>query len=510
MRSKKAVLNMFYSLMLQIITIVSSFIVPRIIIETFGSSVNGLTSSITQFLGLLTLLQSGVGGVVVASLYKPLADRDELKVSNIIKATENFFKKIAYITIVYICVLVIVFPLLIDNNYNFMYIPSLVVIIGIGTLAQYYFGITYQMLLQADQRSYIYSIIQMGGVIANTIIVLVLIKIGAGIHIVTLGSSSVFLIRPLLLKIYVIKKYRIDKECLPDQKAISQRWAGMGHTVAFFVHSKTDIFLLTVFTNLKEVSVYSVYAIVVTGLNMLISNVARAAQAAFGNMIAKDEHDVLKRNYEAYVCLTHILTVTLFTSAVVLIIPFITIYTNAFQDANYIRPLFGYIFLASEGMYCLRQPYHLIIISAGHYRQTRNGAFIEATINIVVSLVLIKPFGIVGVAIGTLFAMMFRTVDYVVYLKQNILYAKIGDFLKRMIISSVTVAIIILLTRNIMFINMGTYSKWLGQALYVTLIAVIVTLGVNLIFYRTEIISILKILKGLAKNNKRKKVINNG
>jgi O-antigen/teichoic acid export membrane protein len=492
---------MICSLFLQIITIVSGFIVPKMLIETFGSSVYGLTSSIVQFLGFMTLLQSGVGGVVIASLYKPLANRDNIKISSIIKAAENFFKKIAYITILYVCVLVTVFSFLLKIDYNPIYIFALIVIIAIGTFAQYFFGITYQLLLQADQKSHIYSIVQMGGVIANTIFVVLLVNIGAGIHIVKLGSSLVFLIRPLMLKIYVTKKYRIDTACLPDLKAISQRWSGMGHTVAYFIHTRTDIFLLTLFTNLKEVSVYSVYAIVVTGLNILISTVAKAVESAFGNMIAKDEHDILKINYDVYVCLTHMLTVVLFTSAAVLIIPFISIYTKTFMDANYIRPLFGYVLLAAEGMYCLRQPYHSIIISAGHYKQTRSGAFIEAAINIVVSLALIKSLGIVGVAIGTLLAMTYRTVDYVVYLKHNIIFSNTGNFIKRMLISLVTVVIIILLTNNIIIINMATYLNWMVCAIYVTLIAVTATLVMNLIFYRAELNNIFALLKGLTRKN---------
>ena len=39
----------------------------------YGSDVNGLVSSITQFLGYIALVEGGVGGVIRAALYKPLA-----------------------------------------------------------------------------------------------------------------------------------------------------------------------------------------------------------------------------------------------------------------------------------------------------------------------------------------------------------------------------------------------------------------------------------------------------
>ena len=50
MRSKKAILNIISSLLLQVTTLICGFIVPKIIIEKFGSNVNGLASSITQLL----------------------------------------------------------------------------------------------------------------------------------------------------------------------------------------------------------------------------------------------------------------------------------------------------------------------------------------------------------------------------------------------------------------------------------------------------------------------------
>ena len=89
MRSKKTVLNIFSSLSLQIIVIISSLIVPKLIISSFGSDVNGLVTSITQFLAYITLLESGIGPVVKAALYKPLATKNKHEIVNILKSTEK-------------------------------------------------------------------------------------------------------------------------------------------------------------------------------------------------------------------------------------------------------------------------------------------------------------------------------------------------------------------------------------------------------------------------------------
>ena len=75
--------NTFASLLSQITALVCGFILPRLFLEYYGSSVNGLINSITQFLGVISFLELGVGAVVQSSLYKPLAAQDNNQISRI-------------------------------------------------------------------------------------------------------------------------------------------------------------------------------------------------------------------------------------------------------------------------------------------------------------------------------------------------------------------------------------------------------------------------------------------
>ena len=119
MRSKKALANIIISLLYQFVAVICGLIVPRLIISTFGSSVNGLLSSITRFLGYIVLLEAGVGGVVRAALYKPLAEKSINSINRIIKATEKFFKIIGLIFLGYLLVIAIIFPSIISNDFGY-------------------------------------------------------------------------------------------------------------------------------------------------------------------------------------------------------------------------------------------------------------------------------------------------------------------------------------------------------------------------------------------------------
>ena len=69
-------LNSAASLLLEFVSVICGFIVPRLIIGTYGSDINALTSSITQFLSYIALVEAGVGGVIRAALYRPLAEKN--------------------------------------------------------------------------------------------------------------------------------------------------------------------------------------------------------------------------------------------------------------------------------------------------------------------------------------------------------------------------------------------------------------------------------------------------
>ncbi|NSV80247.1 sugar isomerase, partial [Enterococcus faecalis] len=193
MRSKKALTSTIIALILQVVNILSAMIIPRMIIGTYGSSVNGLIQSITQFLGYISLLQLGVGGVIRAALYKPLADKDEIQINKVVKAASIFFRKIGGVSCGYILVLAIIYPLISEGLFNYKYVAFLVIIIGLSTIAQYMLGFPYRLLVTADQKLYIYDFIQIIATILNVIFPIILIKFDSNIHIVKFVSSIVFI-----------------------------------------------------------------------------------------------------------------------------------------------------------------------------------------------------------------------------------------------------------------------------------------------------------------------------
>lgn len=507
MRSQKAFRSILSSSILLAVTMLSGLILPRVIIGAFGSEMNGLTSSIDQFVGYISIMEGGLGAVIHAALYRPLAEKNTQAVSSIIIATNRFFKSISYMFILYLVVLAFLYPSMIQSSFNGWFTSSLVVIIGISIFFEYSIGMPYQILLEADQKKYIINISQIGMLTANTMTVVVLVYVGASMHIVKLVSAFLFIIRPLLMRWYVHKKFNLNKKAKPAKEALAQRWDGFSHHIAFMIHSNTDILLITVFAPIREVSVYTIYYMIIASVRNIVMLVSQGVDAAFGNMIARNEKDSLRENFQVVELLMFALTTILFTSAFLLIIPFVSIYTHGITDADYIRPIFAYMMVAAQAAYCLKTPYSIIIRAAGHFRQTRSIAIQEAAINLVSSALLIIPFGLVGVAIGTFFSMTYRMVRDSYYLSKEMLPGVFNSFLKKMAVFLSGSILTQLVVKSVFALNPSSYIHWIVYASLVTGVAIIIVSTLSWIFYASEIYQIFSIVKRMITRGQKKKII---
>ena len=263
-------MNTAAGLLYELTAVICGFVLPRLVLNTFGSDYNGITSAISQFLGYVALLKAGIGGVTKAALYKPLVQEDVSGISAVVNATNEFLRKVAVIFSISLILFATIYPVFVRENFAWLFTFSLVLIIGISTFVQYFFGLTFQLLLNADQRQCVISFVQIGTTILNTIIAAVLINAGATIHAVKLASSLVFCMNPLVINLYARRRYKIDRHVAPNREAIKDRWDCFGLQVANFVNSNTDMFILTIFTNVYEVSVYTVYYMVTSGIQKVM------------------------------------------------------------------------------------------------------------------------------------------------------------------------------------------------------------------------------------------------
>ncbi len=485
-RRKKLTLNTITSLLLQFTTIICGFILPRLILGAYGSEVNGLVNSIAQFLSIISLLDLGVGAVVQSALYKPLAENDYSSISKIYVSASKFFKKLALILMGYVVLLTFFFPVLINNKFDYIYTATLILAISISSFAQYYFGIVNSLLLSADQKGYHQYIAQIISLILNTIVCSILILAGGSIQMVKLTTSIIYLARPAYLMWYVKKKYAIDKRIHYSGEPIQQKWNGMAQHFAAFLILGTDNVILTLFSTLSNVSIYSVYHLVISGINNTFYSITNGFQSLLGDMIAKKEKKTLSTFFSLMEWMFHTGVTLVFGCTSILMLSFIQVYTNGVNDANYYQPVFSVLISLAYALHCLRLPYHILIKAAGHYKETQGNYIISTILNIVISVATVKTFGLVGVSIGTLVAMGYQTIWMAWYDSKNIIEWPFNNFVKQIFVDVLTFLTGFVATFKISLQSVSYYS-WFVQALEVFSIWCVIVLIINLIFYRGKL-----------------------
>ncbi len=464
-----------------IVSMVCGLILPRLILSTYGSNVNGLVNSITNLLGFISLFDMGIGAVVQASLYRPIVENDIEKVNKIYSYAQKFFRIIAFIFLVYIIILCVALPLKFNDDFDLFFTVLLIISLSLSSFGQYYFGMVNSLFLRANQQGYIYFLLQIITTIFNTILCFIEIKLGMSIIVVKLSTSLVYLLRPLGMYIYVKKKYKFIKYVKSDGSVLPEKWGGFTQHMAAYVLEQTDILVLTFLATLNDVSIYSVYYLICNAVVSLLIGLMSGHVPLQGSFIANEQKEISKKFYLKHEYFIHNIATVVVTITGCLIVPFIMLYTSGVTDANYYQPIFGILISITVFIRVIRAYYYEIIQAKGDYKKTQWWALGEAALNLAVSIVLVWNFGLIGVAIGTIVALTFRTIYFVCY--NSKFYGKIimVSFVKNLfldLIISSLIIVVFVFTK----LDMNNYWYWILEGLIITIFGALICVGINCIF----------------------------
>ena len=437
MNNKK---NFISALILQFATIIQGFVLPRLIIITFGSDVNGLISSITQFLSFISLLEGGLGAVVLAELYAPLEENNKSVIRSILSACQHFFNKLAVLYVIYTLVLSVAYPVFFAKDLEFGYVCTMVLILSLTTIVQYLFSITNKLLLQACQKIYIVNFVMAVTVVLNLLVSVIIIALFPEIHVVKLGAAIVFILQPIVFSYYVPQEYKIRLfKKSQNNYVLKDRWSGFVQNLAYFINMNTDIAVVTAFLGITNVSVYSVYMLAINALRTIIVSMTNSYQSALGKYYAKGDFDNLKKKFEKFESAFWIIGIILFSTCLLLINGFVALYTTGINDAKYYQPIFAALIILANMIYCVREPYRLLLLAAGKFKETNFGSMVEALLNIVISVLLVHRLGLVGIAVGTLVAVVYRMIYFIRYLNKDVLFFEYRRYMKLLVVFIVVV-----------------------------------------------------------------------
>lgn len=490
-RTKTFFNNSFFSLVHQIVVFISGFIILKIILLEYGSEINGFINSITQFIGYFKLVEAGLSGAAIYALYKPLATKNFFERNNILTSAKKLYYKAGIIFVLLIVSLALIYPIHIDLvEYSYIYTVFLIMILSLSTVIDFFLMAKYRVLLTADQKLFIISIASSIQLLISTIIIVICSKLNFDLLILYLISSTTVFLRSYILSSYVKKNYtELNFRAVYDKSLLSQKWDVLYNQILNMVQNGAPILILTISTqNLLIISVYAVYSLVIGGINNVLNIFKGGLYTGFGDIIARNENDRLKKVFNDFEIAYQFILVTILSVTSIVLTPFIEIYTSGINDANYVDNKLVILFILNCYLYNLKVPHGMLIIGAGHYKKTRTAVTIQGLLLLGFGFILTPIYGIYGVLYASIISNIYRTIEMLIYVPKNILKIEIS----KTIIKYIFMSIILIL--NYFIINyitndfhINSLVKWLLYTLLVFSAVCITQLLIWYLIYKNDV-----------------------
>ena len=404
-RSSNVVRNLIGGVGGQIFTSVLQFACRTVFISLLDSTYLGVNGLFSNILSMLSLAELGIGPAIVFSMYKPIAENDEVHVAKLMNFYKFAYRLVAVFVLVIGLSLTPFLDFFIKDAVEIENIRLIFILILLNTVVSYLY--TYKgSMLTADQNAYVGVIIRnIFAVIQNIVQIIVLLYTGNFLFYLIVQIVTTFLGNYSLSK-YVDHKYpfllkykneKIDKE---ERSSIMQKVQGMMmHKIGGFVLNSTDNLVISKFVSVIAVGIYSNYLMIINMVKTYLSHIVGSVTASVGNLIARESKDKVHDIFEAMQLVYFWLYAFCLVCFYVIFQPFIVLWIG---EDYLISKAVLLLILINFYLNGFQECVNTYTNASGLFWETRHKPVFECVINLCVSIYLANKIGLMGVFLGTL------------------------------------------------------------------------------------------------------------
>lgn len=478
--SQKIKYNLIVGMGSQLVTILLGIVIPRLTLVNYGSEVNGLLNSITQIYSYIGLLEAGIGTATVQALYRTVGSEDRTRTNAILAATNRYYNRTGVLYTLAVLAFSLIYPFVVPSDIPPVTVVLVILLNGAGSVIGFFVQRKYLLLLQAEGKNYIESTLSMILNVLRNVSKIVLMALGMDVILVQAVAMLLSFVQMVYISRYICKHYAwIDLTVEPDYGSISQSKNVLVHQLSSLIFNNTDSIILTVFCGLKVVSVYSLYTLLFSMISNALSTFSSSIVFSLGQAYHEDRKRFL-RMYDLYELGYMTLVFSLYSVASYFILPFVECYTAGITDINYLDPLLPLLMISTYLLSCGRIPSAQLVTIAGHFQKTQNRSILESVINLTVSLLAVQRWGIYGVLVGTIAALLYRANDLVIYANREILGRSAWTTYKRWLVN-LAVFILLVYVGNMLSLKLDSYAAIFITCIPYTLITFAAFIAASLI-----------------------------
>lgn len=464
--SKKIKYNLLVGIMGQLVTLALGIIVPKLVLTSFGSAINGLLSSVTNIYAYASIVEAGITAASCQALYKAIAEKNKKEINGVLSATNAYYHRTGIIYLAIIVLFSIIYPLMLSSQIPYTTVVLVVLFNGIGNAINYFFHGKYLVLLKADGKNYIRTGVEIFTTTFKQVAKIVFISMGYDVVWVQFVAMLVSFMQMIYITWYIKRRYAwVNLKETPNFEAISQSKNVLVHQINYLIFSNTDTVILTIFSTLQKVSVYSLYIMLYNMIDKLLHIIRDALEFKIASFFYIDKKEFLSffRMYEVYYIA---ISFSLYSIATVFVLPFMKVYTQGITDIQYVINYLPLFFVGVKLLTVVRYPYDAMVHIAGHFKQTQKYAIVESVVNIIFSLIFVHRFEIAGVLFATIIASMYRTILVIRYIyKTKIVEAKMFRTYKCIFVNIIVFVSIECVNKLVLPVEAETYTKIIAVAI---------------------------------------------
>lgn len=504
-RTQKSIKNIAFGIGAQIVTTIITFVTSSLFVKMLGDEVNSLKGLFHEIVMNLSLAELGIGTAIVYNLYKPLAENDKDKISELMTFYKNVYRIIAAVLMGLGGIVCIFVPLLVkDLHFTNSYMRMIFMLFVINLSTSYLFSYKIS-LLGADQNNYLYSFYNSVLGIIQAVVYVVVLVLTKNFVVYLVANIVTTLAKNYYISMQIDKRYpyltnrKLPKE---DRKKIFDNVKNIFiKEVSGKVTSSTDNILISTLVSSLMVGNYYFYSAIITVFKQLTERVDRGLRPSMGNLFATGDKKSCKAVINKLTWAYGVYSIFCATCFFACAEPFISFWVGP----KYILDKYILVILAMNlYAYIICKPIYAAMHVSGYFVHGRNISIAGTVINLIVSIVLGYYTGIFGIFLGTFCTYLIQTVLKVYYIYK----LKFNESCSEYLLTLLNITILL----GVLMAGCGWICSFVKTGIFIVdfvisglISAIIVILVIAVIYHKSEYFKYYKDLVFQYLNKMKKK-----
>lgn len=419
-RTKKSLRNVAFGIAVQILGTAIAFLLKGVMVARLGIDAVSINGLYLEVVAAMSLAEMGIGSAVTYNLYKPIAENDTEKICQLLYFNKTIYRLIAAITFLIGSVACLFIPLLIhDIDYPVWYERAVFMLFVVNVSVSYLF--TYKVsLLNADQSSYIVSIVNFVFKILGALGSLLILVFTRNFVLYLLCGILITIATNVTISLIVDRRYEyLRKEKLPkaEQKSIFNDVKNIFvMQLSGVVTNSTDNVLISVLVSTVLVGYYSFYVSVLGIFKQITEQVDSGIRASLGNLYSTGTNEECERILKRLTWIYSSFAIVAGAGVYAGMEAFIELWVG--KEFLLSRSVL-FILCVNLFFYISCKPIYAVMHVAGYFVQGRNISICGSVVNLIVSIILGRYWGIAGIFLGTVCTYVIQIVLKIICMYRN-------------------------------------------------------------------------------------------